>query len=249
MRRSANGEAAKPVHGRATGTSWSEPFGSAHTLHLAPDDDRQGALEIEFEDEEAAAPASRAGRSRDLRPAALTTLAATMLGAALWATHGLATPNAVTGPVETPHAARDYAAFVVTVAYQGSHLLSAAQRRIEVDLRVTPVPGAKVRIVAYYISENGVSTHADPPPSGTALPTGGTDVKLELTVTNCATVPIGESMGFVDVIADGPTGVTDRFTILGERYATDLAGLLRRLCPGRPNGQGRSTIGVVVAGS
>lgn len=215
------------------------------------DEDAQGALEIEFEtDEESAAPSPfPAGRSRDLRPAALATLAAAVLGTALWATHAATTPSALAGPAKSTPAARDYAAAVVTVAYQSSHLLSQAQRRIEVDLRVTPVPGANPRIIAYYISENGVVTRAVPPPSATALPAAGSNVKLELTVTDCATVPIGESMGFVDVIADGPAGVTDRFTILGERYATDVARLLRRLCPNRSNGQDPVTTGVIVAGS
>ena len=57
------------------------------------------------------------------------------------------------------------------------------------------------------------------------------------------------AMGFVDVVADGPSGVIDRFTILGERYSDDLAAMLRQLCPGRSNGQDQNTIGVVVAGS
>lgn len=216
------------------------------------DEDARGALEVEFEndDEENAAPAPfPAGRSRDLRPAALTTLAAAVLGTALWATHGATTLSTATGSAKTTPVARDYAAAVVTVAYQGSHVLSQAQRRIEVDLRVTPIPGANPRIIAYYMSENGVVTRAVPPPSATPLPAAGSNVRLELTVTDCATVPIGESMGFVDVIADGPAGVTDRFTILGERYATDVAKLLRQLCPGRSNGQDPGTIGVIVAGS
>ncbi len=212
-------------------------------------DDAQGALEIEFENDDAAAPLSPAGRSRDLRPAALTALAAAVFGGALLATHSRAAPSPP-GPVKSVTLVPpDYAAYVVTVAYQGSHVLSTAQRRIEVDLRVTPVAGAKVRIIAYYVSENGVTARADPPPSVTPLPASGSEVKLDLTVTNCATVPIGESMGFVDVVADGPSGVIDRFTILGERYSDDLTGMLRQLCPGRSNGQDQNTIGVVVAGS
>ncbi len=214
-----------------------------------PRDDAQGALEIEFEDDDAAAPLSPAGQSRDLRPAALTALAAAVLGGALLATHSPAAPS-TPGPVKSVALVPpDYAAYVVTVAYQGSHVLSTAQRRIEVDLRVTPVAGAKVRIIAYYVSENGVTARADPPPSVTPLPASGTEVRLDLTVTNCATVPIGESMGFVDVVADGPSGVIDRFTILGQRYSDDLTGMLRQLCPGRSNGQDQTTIGVVVAGS
>lgn len=210
----------------------------------------QGALEIEFEDDDTATPTlSPAGRSRDLRPAALTALATVILGAALWATHGTTPPNAANSANTATAVPPDYAAYVVTVAYKGSHLLSAAQRRIEVDLRVAPAAGAKVKIIAYYVSENGVTARADPPPSVTPLPASGTDVKLDLTVTDCATVPIGESMGFVDVIADGPAGVIDRFTILGDRYSTDLARMLRQLCPGRTSDPNQSTIGVVVAGS
>ena len=65
------------------------------------------------------------------------------------------------------------------------------------------------------------------------LPATGTDAELALTVENCAVVPIGESMGFVNVVADGPAGITDRFTILGERYSADLAQLLSTVCPAR----------------
>jgi hypothetical protein len=143
----------------------------------------------------------------------------------------------------------DYAAFSVVVSYHNAYIVSAAQHRIDVNLKVSPVRGAKVRIIAYYISENGVTARADPPPSVAPLPASGMNVKLELTVTNCATVPIGESMGFVDVVADGPAGVIDRFTILGERYSTDLADLLRQVCPGRADGQGPNAIGVVVSGA
>lgn len=212
--------------------------------------DAQGALEIEFEDDNAAAALlSPAGRSRDLRPAAMTTLAVAVLGAAMWATHGTAAPAPnVSLHFATP-APPDYAAFSVTVAYHDAYIVSTAQRRIDVNLRVTPVQGASVRIIAYYVSENGVTARADPPPSVAPLPAEGADVKLELTVTNCATVPIGESMGFVDVVADGPAGVIDRFTILGERYSSDLTNLLRQVCPGRASSQDPHTIGVVVSGS
>ena len=194
-----------------------------------------GALEIEFEDdgldepEYTPAPGSR---PRDLRPAALGALCAAVLGAALWAAHGAQhAPGA--SSAELLPSTHEYTPFLVNVGYQGSHLLSAAQRRIEVDLRVAPAEGAKVRIIDYYISENGVLARADPPPSMTPLPDAGMDVKLNLTVTDCAVVPIGESMSFVDVVADGPTGKMDRFTILGPRYSADLARLLTAVCPER----------------
>jgi len=148
-----------------------------------------------------------------------------------------------------PPAPPNYYAAVVNVSYHGSRLLSLPQRRIEVDLRVTPVTGAKVRILDYYISENGVQVRADPPPSATPLPASGMDVRLDLTVTDCFVVPIGESMSYVDVVADGPLGALDRFTILGERYSTDLTRLLRTVCPGRTNGQSQGADAVVVAGS
>ncbi|HEV2347170.1 MAG TPA: hypothetical protein VGS97_23940 [Actinocrinis sp.] len=195
------------------------------------------ALEIEFEDDEASPgfAASPAGRSRDLRPAALITLAVVTLAAAVYATHrpGSSGANSPTVTLSAP----DYAAFVVTVSYQGSHLVSLPERRIEVDLRITPVPGAQVSILDYYVSENGVTSRAEPAQSMTPLPAGGTNVKLELTVTNCAVVPIGESMSFVDVVANGPVGVIDRFTILGDRYSGDLTRLLRTVCPSRADGE------------
>ena len=218
--------------------------------HRSRDPEDSGPLEIEFEDEESASgyPAAPAGRSRDLRPAALASLGAVLLGAALSATHR-ASP--VPGPSTsvTPPAPPNYYSAVVNVSYHGSRLLSLPQRRIEVDLRVTPVAGARVRIIEYYISENGVDVRADPPPSMTPLPASGADVRLDLTVTDCAAVPIGESMAFVDVVADGPLGALDRFTILGERFSADLAGLLRTVCPGRTNGQSQGTATVIVAGS
>lgn len=229
-----------------------EPYAHDRDRTRAHDEDAQGALEIEFEDDNSpAALLSPAGRSRDLRPAAMTTLAVAVLGAALWATHGTTAP----APNVSLHFATptppppDYAAFSVTVAYRNAYVVSVPQHRIDVNLRVTPVPGASVRIIAYYVSENGVTARADPPPSVAPLPPAGANVRLELTVTNCATVPIGESMGFVDVVADGPAGVIDRFTILGERYSSDLADLLRQVCPGRASSQAPHTIGVVVAGS
>ncbi|MBS2962685.1 hypothetical protein KGA66_06485 [Actinocrinis puniceicyclus] len=223
----APGPFRRRAHGRAAGAA-------------ARSDDGPGALEIEFEDDDTA-DRSPVERRRDLRPAALSTLAAVLLGAALSASHHPGAPGTA-APNGTPSAAPpDFGAYVVTVAYQGSHIDSTAQRRIEVDLKVKPVTGAKVRIIAYYVSENGVSAAADPAPSADPLPAAGTDVRLRLTVTDCATVPIGESMGFVDVIADGPAGVIDRFTILGARYSADMTGLLRRLCPGRSAGQAAAT--------
>ncbi|HEU5428469.1 MAG TPA: hypothetical protein VFU74_16430 [Actinocrinis sp.] len=264
MRRKAGGEIANPEHAGAAGGSSTR--GTVPAYEIATDDFQRhaldgeatrarneeppGSLEIEFEDDGAAESLPHpAGRSRDLRPAAMTTLATAVLGAALWATHGATAP----GPSLAMHfsaqaPAPDYAAFSVVVGYHDAYIVDAGQRRIDVNLHVSPVRGAKVRIIAYYISENGVIARADPPPSVTPLPVTGMNVKLELTVTNCATVPIGESMGFVDVVADGPAGVIDRFTILGERYSTDLANLLRRVCPGRADGQGPNTIGVVVSG-
>jgi hypothetical protein len=208
--------------------------------------DGTGALEIEFEDDDAApAPeyaGGAAGRSRDLRPIAMATLSAAVLGAALWASHGQPSGGpSVTGTLASEH---NYAASVVTVAYEGSRLLSQAQRQIEIDLRVAPVEGAKVRIIDYYISENGVQARADPPPSMTPLPTSGMDVKLDVTVTDCAVVPIGETMAFVDVVADGPVGIMDRFTILGDRYSADLAQMLGAVCPGRQTA-GRGPVAVV----
>lgn len=265
MRRKAGGEVADAGYGGAAGESSTR--GVAPAYEISSDDfqphrlgdaftrgrseDAQGALEIEFEDDNSPAPLPYpAGRSRDLRPAAMTALAAAVLGSALWATHTPATPPPRSSlHFQTPAPPPDYGAFSVVVAYHNAYIVSTAQRRIDVNLGVSPVPGAKVRIIAYYISENGVTARADPPPSVAPLPPTGMNVKLELTVTNCATVPIGESMGFVDVVADGPAGVIDRFTILGERYSADLANLLRQVCPGRADGQGPNTIGVVVSGS
>jgi hypothetical protein len=226
--------------------------GGTRPGHRDQDSEDAGALEIEFEDAPPVYPAAPAGRSRDLRPVALTSLAAVLLGAALWALHGSAADTGLGKTARGQAAAPNYAASVVTVGYQGSKLLSLRQRRIEVDLRVAPVTGAAVRIIGYYISENGVQVRADPPPSMTPLPASGADVKLALTVTDCSVVPIGESMSFVDVVADGPLGIVDRFTILGDQYSTDLARLLRTVCPGRSGGQSPSagaTTAVVVAGS
>jgi hypothetical protein len=270
MRRKAGGETAGSGYGGAAGESAVHHVGrpdrgrpdalAARGLEprITPEpepistrpDDAHGALEIEFEDDDAAGPPpSPAGRSRDLRPAAITVLAAAVLGGALWGAHGAPAPAPSRSTSVQILVPPNYGAFSVIVQYRNAYVGSAAQRKIDVNLHVSPVPGAKVRIIAYYVSENGVTARAVPPPSVTPLPTTGTDVKLELTVTNCATVPIGESMGFVDVVADGPAGVIDRFTILGERYSTDLANLLRQLCPGRADGQGPETIGVVVSGS
>lgn len=197
----------------------------------------RAALEIEFEDDEASSSlaGSPASRPRDLRPAALITLVVVILAAAVYATHRPGS-SAASSPTVTL-AAPDYAAFVVTVSYQGSHLVSLPRRRIDVDLHITPVPGAQVSVLDYYVSENGVTSRAVPTRSMTPLPASGTDVRLELTVTNCAVVPIGESMSFVDVVANGPVGVMDRFTILGDRYSADLARLLRTVCPSRAGGQ------------
>jgi len=222
--------------------------GGTAAEHRSLDSEDSGPLEIEFEDEDASPgyPAAPAGRSRDLRPAALGSLAAVLLGAALWATHRPA-PEPVAGPGTsvTHSVVPNYAAAVVTVSYQRSRLLSLPQRLIEVDLRVTPVAGARVRVIYYYISENGVQVQADPLPSTNPLPVSGADVRLDLTVTDCAVVPIGESMSFVDVVANGPLGDVDRFTILGDRYSADLARLLSTVCPGQPNGQSQGAYTIV----
>ena len=223
-----------------------------------PERDPGGAevlqIEFEFDDEQdgdaatALHSAGPAGRSRNLRPATMVSLGVVLLGAALWASHR-PTPAAAPGRSVTLEAAPpDYGASVVTIDYRGSRLLSLPQRRIEVDLRAVPAAGAQVRVIEYYISENGVDVRADPPPSMTPLPTAGADVRLDLTVTDCAVVPIGESMAFVDVVADGPLGTMDRFTILGAQYSADLARLLRTVCPERTNGQSQGA-DTIVAGS
>lgn len=207
-------------------------------------DDGPGALEIEFEDDEApsAATSGPTGRWRDLRPAALVALAVVTLGAALSAMHRVgsnaADDAAIRANVPIVGVAEpDYAAYMVTVRYEDARLISLPARQIEVGLRITPVPGASIKVLNYYVDENGVNSAAQPAPTGRTLPAAGVDARLRLTVTDCSVVPIGESMSFVNVVADGPAGVTDRFTILGERYATDLARLLRTVCPGRAGGQ------------
>lgn len=202
-------------------------------------EDSAGALEIEFEDGDGSPEdaASAARRTRDLRGAALGALAVVTLAAALSATHhtGAGTGSSHTSDVNIPIVAiePDYAAYMVTVSYQGSHLVSLQQRRIAVDLRITPVPGAQVRLLNYYVDENGVDSTAWSAPFATPLPAAGADVRLELTVADCAVVPIGESMSFVNVVSQGPAGVTDRFTILGEQYSSDLTRLLHTVCPAR----------------
>jgi hypothetical protein len=205
----------------------------------AGNDEGAGALEIEFEDGDGSpeGTARTAGRSRDLRGAALTALAVVTLGAALAAAHhtgssgGSSTTDEVGVPVVVIQP--DYAAYMVTVGYRGAHLVSLQERRIAVDLRITPVPGARVRLLNYYVNENGIVSLAEAAPSREPLPVSGTNVRLELTVADCAVVPIGESMSFVNVVADGPAGTTDRFTILGAQYSSDLTRLLRTVCPAR----------------
>ncbi len=215
------------------------------THHTGDGDDEvfevegRAALRIEFEDEDGspAATLPRGTRPRDLRPFALFALAVAVLGGALAAVRPATPPQPGGQPTTVSAAAPNYGAFVVTVAYRGARLLSLDGRQIEVDLRVTPVPGAAVRVLAYYVSENGVIANADPVPSTTPIPAAGIDVGLRLTVTDCAVVPIGETMGFVDVVARGPVGTMDRFTILGDRYSADLSRLLTEVCPGRPDGR------------
>lgn len=213
------------------------------------DDEGAGTLEIEFEDgDEPPEPGGSPGRRpRDLRSAALIALAVAILGAALSATHHTGSSGASSTKSATVAVAPDYTAYVVTVAYRGSRVVSLSRRQIEVDLRITPVPGAQVEILDYYVSENGVTSW--PPPSPIPVPASGVDIEMKLEVVDCAVVPIGESMSFVDVIADGPAGTMDRFTILGERYSADLTRLLRTVCPGRAGGQNPVTSAGRVTGS
>lgn len=203
-----------------------------------------GMLEIEFEDDEASSePGGVAvGRPRDFRRVTMITLAVVVLGAALSATHhsGSSDKNNA-GQLILSIGAPNYAAYMVTVRYEGSHLISLERRRIAVDMRITPVPGAQISVLSYYVDENGVISYVQQDLSGKPLPASGTDVELELGVTDCAVAPIGESMGSVNVVADGPAGITDRFTILGERYAADLSRLLLTVCPGRAGGQNPRT--------
>ncbi len=203
-----------------------------------------GTLEIEFEDDEASSESggTAMGRPRDFRSATMIALAVVVLGAALSATHHTRSNDKNSaGQLILSVVAPDYAAYMVTVRYEGSHLISLQRRRIAVDMRITPVPGAQISVLSYYVNENGVISYVQQDLSGKPLPASGTDVELELGVTDCAVVPIGESMGFVNVVADGPAGITDRFTILGERYAADLTRLLRTVCPGRASGQNPMT--------
>ena len=209
-------------------------------------DEGAGALEIEFEDgdEPPDRVPSAGGRPRDLRAAALIALGVVTLGAALSATHRTSssgTSNA--NSVIVSAAAPDYAASMVTVQYRDAHVDSLQQRRIAVDLLLTPAPGAQVRVLNYYVDENGIVSSAETGLSGKPLPDSGLDVRLELTVADCALAPIGESMSFVNVLAVGPAGTTDRFTILGERYSLDLARLLRAVCPARGTASGADAAG------
>jgi hypothetical protein len=210
--------------------------------HGWDDDDGLGTLEIEFEDDEApsGAAAGPVGRSRDLRPAALVALGVVTLGAALVATHHDGSGGGNNLVKDVPFVsvvAPDYAAAMVTVRYENARLVSLPARLIEVNLRMTPVADAKVRVLNYYVDENGVSSFAELALAYWTLPAAGVDATLDLTVNDCAVVPIGESMSFVNVVADGPAGIIDRFTILGERYSADLTRLLRTICPDRASGQ------------
>jgi hypothetical protein len=202
-------------------------------------DEGAGALEIEFEDGDGPSEgaAYAAGRPRDLRGAALAALTAVTLGAALSATQHTGSNSISRGATEANipivMIEPDYTEYVVTVSYHGSRLVSLQQRRLAVDLRITPLPGARVRILNYYVEERGVLSRMRTALSRVPLPVSGADAELELTVNDCAVVPIGESMSFVNVVADGPAGVTDRFTILGEKYSSDLTRLLSTVCPAR----------------
>ena len=211
-----------------------------------------GALEIEFEDgdEPPDRVASAGGRPRDLRAAALVALAVVTLGAALSATHRTSSSGTSnTNSVIVSAAAPDYAASMVTVQYRDAHVDSLQQRRIVVDLLLTPAPGAQVRVLNYYVDENGIVSSADTELSGRPLPGSGMNVRLELTVADCALAPIGESMSFVNVLAVGPAGTTDRFTILGERYSLDLARLLRAVCPARNTASGADAASQTAGGA
>src|SRR5690242_12592531 len=133
MKRKTGGEITDPGYGGAAHESSARGTDPAYELaaddfqrHVsdgdaarsrAGGDDTQGSLEIEFEDDSFPTPLPYpAGRSRDLRPAALTTLAAAVLGAALWATHGTAAAGpSLTMHFSTPTRPPNYAAFSVVV--------------------------------------------------------------------------------------------------------------------------------------
>lgn len=217
-------------------------FGETEGVRHNADGDEEvaGTLEIEFEDDAGSPePATPPGsRPRDLRPGALIALAVAILAAILAATHNTGTHS--TNGADNPAVAAavpNFGAFVVTVEYRGAHVLSLPQRLIEVDLRVVPLPGARVTILNYYVDENGIVSTAIQAPSSTPLPASGADYQMDLLVHDCTVVPIDESMSSVDVVADGPAGIIDRFTILGHQYSANLARLLRTVCPGRADDQ------------
>lgn len=200
-------------------------------------------LEIEFEDgdeqdgtaaPEPAVPGAddsprartdAARRRRTWQLSAAAAVVAVLAGAAALATRGGGTGSAPPSRVYVDNSA------AVHITYLNSHLVSAAERRLEVELRVTPIQSQPVKITGITVSEGGVSVA----PVGTSdtldIPATGQNLLLLWTVRDCGRVPMDESMAYVEVITLSPGGlVMDRFTILGDRYAADISRLLHTVC-------------------
>jgi len=224
-------------------------------------------LEIEFEDEYGeegvAAPETAAATDQDGSSPARTRAARRRRMLQVLGTAAVVAALAIAAAVTTRDAGHtgstppnrfyidDSAA--VRITYLDSYLLSTDQRRLEVELNVTPLQGQPVKITEISVSEGGVSVAPVGISATFDVPAAGQNVLLLWTVRDCARVPMDESMAYVEVITRSAGGfVMDRFTILGDRYAADISRLLHSICgpglhpaagtaPGDGAGQGNGT--------
>jgi hypothetical protein len=206
-------------------------------------------LEIELEDEEGDRVASESGTADGAGPSATRTRAARrrrihqVIGAAgvvailAIAAAGAGHGGSHSGSTPPSRFYIDDSA-AVRITYLNSYLVSAAQRRLEVELNITPLQSQPIKITEISVSEGGVSVAPVGISDTLDVPAAGQNVLLVWTVQDCARVPMDESMAYVEVITMSAGGfVMDRFTILGDRYAADISRLLHAICgPGLPAG-------------
>jgi hypothetical protein len=201
-------------------------------------------LEIEFEDADGRGAAAEDDRTQEEQapPAPLRRLryarravgAAAVVGLVAVAAV-LATRGGSGSAAPLPSGLADDNSEAVRLTYVNSRLVSVPGHQLEVRLNITPAQDQPVKITEISVSEGGV---AIAPISATGMvdvPAPGLDLTLRWTVTDCTSVPMDESMAYVEVITESRDGyIMDRFTILGDRYAADVSRLLHQICGPRP---------------
>jgi hypothetical protein len=186
-------------------------------------DPADSGLIIEFDEPESPTTVPMRARRGPVSVAVLGT-ALVLLAVTVWS---IATPAAPSGDATPP----PRIATLLAVTYLGPGQPTASSAYFRTVFSVTPLQNEPITLRALSVDERGVTVSVQPALPITVLPSRGTNITLEWTVTDCAAVPKRESSAYINLIADNGRYARTWFAIPGPAYSADLTRLLRSACP------------------